>query len=66
MSDLTTILLEAIILGLTLGTDACPTGALRFGTKTRRGIRTHNLVKFVLLSITMFFVITYLLVSFLG
>jgi polyferredoxin len=52
-------------IGCGLCIDACPKGALSFGTDTRRGIHTHNIVKYVLLSLTLFFIITYLLASFL-
>ncbi|NVM28893.1 MAG: 4Fe-4S binding protein [Candidatus Helarchaeota archaeon] len=50
-------------IGCGLCIDACPAGALSFGTKKHRGIRTHNLVKYILFSITIFFVVGYLLVS---
>ena len=46
--------------------DACPKGALSFGTKTRRSLQCHNTVKYILLALTLFFVITYLLVCFFG
>jgi ferredoxin-type protein NapH len=54
-------------IGCGLCIDACPKGALSFGTKNRHGdLKTHNMVKYVLLSLTLFFVITYLLVSLFG
>ncbi len=51
-------------IGCGLCVDACPKGALSFGTKTQRNLHMHNKVKYILFSLTLFFVITYLIVSF--
>lgn len=53
-------------IGCGLCVDICPTGALRFGTKTHRSLHYHNIIKYILLCLTLFFVIGYLLVSFFG
>jgi len=53
-------------IGCGLCVDICPKGALSFGTKTNHTLHTHNRVKYILFSLTLFFIVTYLLVSFLG
>ncbi len=53
-------------IGCGLCIDVCPTGALSFGTKTRRDIHIHDTVKYILFSLTIFFVVGYLLVSLFG
>jgi polyferredoxin len=63
--DLTEIPKQSCI-GCGLCVDACPKGALSFGTKTHHSLRHHNMVKYILLALTLFFVTTYLLVCFLG